>query len=88
MAFWVTFKDNKHKAGTVSGYSEGITTKEAAKAKAEEVTGCEVDTVQILPYGASPIIYAPEKDQHGFFCLHGANCAGRSSCPRSYACSE
>jgi hypothetical protein len=38
-----------------------------------------------LPYGASPSL---DKPSPGDFCTSPERCAGHSSCPKSYACSE
>ena len=39
-----------------------------------------------LPYGASPSFGSG--DHGGHFCYTPRECAGRSSCPKRYACSE
>ena len=47
--------------------------------------------VAIKPYPASPMIWEFEHPVHGItphFCHGGAQCQGKTSCPRSYSCTE
>jgi hypothetical protein len=44
-----------------------------------------VKEILSLPYGASPSLDGAEP---GDFCYSPALCAGHTSCPKSYACSE
>lgn len=78
--FWVRF--DGHKAACVEDETES-----AAKAQAAKITGCEVIDIQRLPYPAEPRISA-EKGSCPAFCFSPTTCAGRGSCPKSYACSE
>lgn len=44
-----------------------------------------VESIQSLPYGAWPSL---DGHRPGDFCFTPERCAGWSSCPRNYACSE
>lgn len=89
MAWWITFSDRstgcveiEHEAGR--SYEDTIV---AVGCKAHELKPeLHVDRVQQLPYPAYPRLNRVGSTPT--FCLHGAKCAGRSSCPRNYACSE
>lgn len=48
--------------------------------------GVTVISRQTLPYGSTPAFGSG--GQGGHFCYTPAQCAGRSSCPKRYACSE
>jgi hypothetical protein len=78
MAFWVTFKDGER--GCIHSRTVALAEQEAASIK-----GKPVEKVESLPYGAHPSI---DEASFGDFCIHPNFCAGRSSCPRNYACSE
>jgi len=45
----------------------------------------EVKEILPLPYGARPSL---DEEQPGDFCSSPDKCAGHSSCPKNYACSE
>ena len=84
-AYWVEFKDGT--AGCCEGqsaYDAGII--------AAHLTNKEVDhDPEVLPYPASPLIWQFDHPKHGkcpAFCSSPSQCKGRSSCPKSYACSE
>lgn len=57
------------------------------RARAKELTGEEPTKVSSLPYGSGPAL-DPNDDRGGWFCYSPESCKGRSSCPKSYACSE
>lgn len=93
-AYWVTFTD-----GT-AGCCDGQSAYDAAQI-AEHFTKKKVDDggnkyepkgVKPLPYPANPIIWQFLHPIDGRacppFCHDPKNCAGRSSCPKNYACSE
>jgi len=85
-AYWVTMENG----ATGCAYAES---EAAARALAEKRAGGKttVKKVETLPYPASPRLDALDgwgKGQHPSFCYDPKSCAGRSSCPKSYACSE
>ena len=48
-----------------------------------------VTDIQCLPYPASPRLVTVSYHKSGAcpsFCMHPNQCAGKSSCPRSYSC--
>lgn len=83
--FWVDFEDGS------AGYVEAKDMREAATI-ADEKTGKKSKSVRTLPYPADPIIHRgephPEYGHCPAFCYTPKQCAGKSSCPKSYACSE
>jgi hypothetical protein len=82
---WVTFKDNS------AGYVEASSAEKAMEIGRDK-TGKEPMKAESIPYPAKPIIFqGPGDPKHGPcppFCYTPKQCAGRSSCPKSYACSE
>ena len=78
--FWADFKDGT--AGYVCAESE-----DAAFKLAGELSHKTVRQVRTLPYPAQPHLNEPT---HGCpdFCYSPKQCAGRTACPKSYACSE
>jgi hypothetical protein len=52
---------------------------------ATQETGKAVARVDILPYPAYPYL---KSDGHPEFCFDPEGCRGRTSCPKSHACSE
>lgn len=87
-AFWVTFQGRR--PACVESR-----TRPKARALAKQLTGCDVLTCRPLPYPAEPRLNVDTyKTSSGHttrmpsFCLNGDECAGCSSCPRDYACSE
>ena len=89
--YWLTFTD-----GT-QGYCEGRNEYDA-KEIAEKFTGKTVAggqyrdiQAQPLPYPANPIIWQFEHPVNGktpAFCIRPKECAGRTSCPQRYSCTE
>lgn len=82
--YWVTF------TGRGPACMESPSEVEA-RADAASLTGCEVLTVQRLPYPATPRLRPFYHPKHGCMpalCIRGSDCAGRTSCPRSYSCNE
>lgn len=77
-AYWVKFKDGK--GGCVEGTN-------AADATAEAESLGEVVSLKVLPYPANPRLSKVQSDCPAF-CFTPHLCAGKSSCPKSYACSE
>jgi hypothetical protein len=78
-AYWLNFTD-----GT-SGSCEGKTLA-AAITKAEDLTGRTACGGKSLPYFAVPVIF--QSGDEPAFCHNPVRCAGRSSCPMDYACTE
>lgn len=76
--YWVETDNNS--AGCVQADS-----KEQATKIAEDLQVGKATAVNVLPYPASPYW---NKINHPSFCFQPNKCKGRSSCPRSYACSE
>lgn len=84
--YWIRMGNGK--AGTVEADGEA-----AAMAKAALLNdGIEIKGAQSLPYPASPVIFqepgTPDRPQCPLFCYSPNVCAGRTSCPKNYACSE
>jgi hypothetical protein len=89
--FWITFTD-----GT-SGYCEGGNEFDAAQI-AEKISGKKIGggpyknfTMKPLPYPAKPVIWQFDHPVNGKcppFCYKPQQCAGKTSCPQNYACSE
>ncbi len=89
--YWLTFTDGSQ------GSCDGVNPYDA-KQIAEKITGKKVaggESTHIaarqLPYPANPIVWQFDHPVHGkcpAFCHSPKKCAGRSSCPMSYACSE
>lgn len=79
--YWATF-GGKHRDGCIEAESS-----EAASVQAETLLGVKPEQCRLLPYPANPRI-SLEQSGCPSFCLTPSVCAGRSSCPRDYACSE
>lgn len=82
-AYWLTFNDQS------SGCVEADTAAEALQI-AQRLGKTSVDC-QILPYPADPRLHKQADEKYGpcpSFCWTPKACAGRTSCPKSYACSE
>lgn len=89
--YWVTFTD-----GT-SGYCEGLSEYDC-KQIAEKFSGKTVGggqwkdfTMKPIPYPANPVIWQfdhPVSGKCPTFCHSPRQCAGRTSCPQNYACTE
>jgi hypothetical protein len=78
-AFWVEFE--KHHAVCI----EAATAEDASRL-ALAATGEAATKVRDLPYPAIPRV--GEQSECPAFCYSPQECAGRTSCPKSYACSE
>jgi hypothetical protein len=78
-AYWLSFTDGTH------GSCEGGSLAAAIK-KAEDMTAKTVKAGKCLPYFAVPVIF--QSGDEPAFCHNPARCAGRSSCPMDYACTE
>ena len=85
MYLWIRFKEGK------GGFVEADSHEEALRV-AREATGRDPVSAHELPYPADPIIYqrpgTKERPACPAFCYRPEQCAGRGSCPQSYACSE
>ena len=91
--YWLKFGDGS------SGYCEGQNAFDAVLI-AEKLTGKVVidagdnkyrPRLKRLPYPANPVIWQFDHPVNGKcppFCHSPASCAGRTACPKSYACSE
>lgn len=89
--YWITFTDGS------TGYCEGVSEFDAAKI-AEKLTGKTVGggpyanfTMKPLPYPAAPVIWQLDHPVNGkcpAFCFRPRECAGKTSCPQSRACTE
>ena len=82
--YWITFTDK------TAGYCNGESDYDA-KVIAAKIAGKPVATAEPLPYPATPIIWQydhPARGKCPAFCYTPAECKGRQSCPKSYACSE
>jgi hypothetical protein len=89
--YWITFTDGS------TGYCQGETNYDA-KSIAEKLTGKTVGggpykdfTIKPLPYPAKPVIWQFDHPVTGKcppFCFSPVQCAGKTSCPKPYACSE
>ena len=91
--YWIKFSDGS------AGYCEGEGAYDAIKI-AEKLTGKKAvldggnewkPVLKSLPYPANPIIWQLDHPVHGKcppFCSTPSQCAGWTSCPKSYACSE
>lgn len=84
-AFWITFKGRS--SACIQADDEASAVVEAAT-----ITGCEVTRCHRLPYPASPRLNEPINPNTGEvtpdFCYKPGECAGRSSCPQNYSCTE
>lgn len=89
--FWLTFTDGTGKS--CQGESEYH-----AKLIAEKFTGLKVAggdyqgiAAEPLPYPSIGCIWRFDEPLHGKtpeFCHGGKQCAGRTSCPKNYSCTE
>jgi len=89
--FWLTFTDGSQ------GYCEGENEYDA-KVIAEKSTGKKVGggefrdiAAKTLPYPSKPVIWQfdhPVNGKRPTFCFCPQECAGKTSCPQRYACSE
>jgi len=91
--YWLQFTDGTR------GYCEGADPFDAVQI-AEKVSGKTVSVPEAerfnpklkrLPYPATPVIWQFDHPVHGKcppLCHSPAKCAGNTSCPQRYACSE
>lgn len=91
--YWLTFTDGSQ------GYCQGQSPYDAVQI-AQKLTGKTVDVpehqkwqpkLKTLPYPSAPIIWQFDHPVNGKcppFCSTPRQCAGQTSCPKSYACSE
>ncbi len=77
MPWWVVFADGK-KSRCFEGAEADVRTRAAAIG--------EVKSVWVLPYPADP--REEPMSECPSFCFSPTTCAGRTSCPKKYACSE
>lgn len=85
--FWIKYTLD---GSTKAGYCQGFDERDAARIT-EKLTGGKFVSAQPLPYPAQPIIWQFDHPVHGMcppFCYSPESCAGRTACPKSYACSE
>lgn len=92
-AFWIKFTDGSEACceGRSASDAQSIAEHLTSKTVADKPNKWTVGNVKSLPYPASPIIWQldhPVSGKHPLFCHDPKNCAGRSSCPKNYACSE
>lgn len=78
-SYWIKFS---------SGYPACVDAKNEAEArvKAAELSKREVAEVYTLPYPAEPRLNQDSGCPP--FCYSPQQCKGKTSCPKSYACSE
>lgn len=82
-SYWIDFTSKP--SGCVHASSP-----DAAKTIATEKVG-EVKAVRVLPYQAEPQITKfidPKYGEVPAFCFEPRKCAGRTSCPQNYSCTE
>ena len=90
-AFWLTFTDGSQ--ACCEGSNEYDAKRIAEHLTKKKVAGGEFKDIAAkpLPYPAGPIIWQLDHPVVGkcpTFCHDPRNCAGHSSCPKNYACSE
>lgn len=90
-AYWLTFTDNSE--ACCEGQSPYDAKRIAEKLTGKTVAGGKYENIAAvgLPYPATPIIWQLDHPVGGkcpTFCHSPKTCAGKSSCPKSYACSE
>ena len=95
--FWIKFTDGS------GGYCQGANAFDAVQI-AEKLTGKTVavedenkwqpqksNAVKTLPYPANPVIWQldhPVSGKTPTFCIRPTQCAGHTSCPQNYSCTE
>lgn len=82
--YWIRF------TGRISGCVEAVNAKAAMKIAAK-ATGAEPVGADRIPYPAEPRINVFKYPEHGAcpsLCYSPERCRGKTSCPKSYACSE
>lgn len=90
-AFWLTFTDGTQ--ACCEGESAFHAKQISEKLTGKKVAGGDYKNIssKILPYPATPIIWQfddPVMGKFPTFCHSPKKCAGHTSCPMSYACSE
>lgn len=89
--YWLTFTDGTQ--GCCQGASEYDAKRIAEKLTGKKVKGGDYQNIEakVLPYPATPVIWQldhPVSGQCPAFCHSPRQCAGKTACPQSYACSE
>jgi len=89
--FWLTFTDGS--TGSCQGESEFHAKSIAEKLSGKKVAGGEYQNIAAkpLPYPAEGCIWRfddPVNGQCPTFCHEPRKCAGRTSCPQRYSCTE
>lgn len=78
--YWVTLDDNKQ--GSVAAHRKPKD--KPLDAWIEESLGAKIVTLRTLPYAAAPLLLGDDI----CLCYSPHYCAGRTSCPKTRACSE
>ena len=89
--YWLTFTDGT--AGYCQGNSEFDAKQIAEKMTGKTVAGGKYKDIaaKTLPYPANPVIWQldhPVHEKCPAFCYEPRKCAGATSCPQSYSCTE
>ena len=89
--WWLEFTDGTH--GACDGESEYDAKLIAEKLTGKKVAGGQYKDIEAkpLPYPCTTIIWQFEHPIHGKapnFCSSPRECAGHTSCPKSYSCTE
>lgn len=89
--FWLTFTDGSN--GYCQGGNEYDAKKIAEKLTGKVVAGGEYKDIAAkpLPHPATPVIWQLDHPVYGKsppFCSRPDECAGKTSCPQNYACTE
>ncbi len=90
-AYWLDFTDGSH--ACCEGQSEYDVKRIAEKLTGKKVKGGDYKDIaaRVLPYPASPLIWQFDHPTCGKcppFCYRPEQCAGKTACPQSRACSE
>lgn len=83
-SYWLTFEGRK--PACVEAGDE-----ESAAISGFSLTGAKVLTCKVLPYPALPRLNPYKDPQYGVcpaFCYTPEKCAGFTSCPGSYSCTD
>jgi hypothetical protein len=88
MTFWVTLdKPVAYRKRTITALCVDGTEEQARQQVTDAFADRTVVSMQPLPYPAEPRLVGPLSTCPAF-CYQPQSCAGRTSCPRSIACSE
>lgn len=91
-AFWVKFAAPvSHGKGRVAIGCMEASDEDAVRAAAAVMFGQVPTSIQRLPYPAEPRLLVDQHPKYGAcpsLCFAPTECAGNSSCPKRYACSE